>query len=471
MVEIEVTVADTTRIHGLMRRLRHLFDSEAVIYDPAGKRVQVRAEWESRTVVAVVEAVQAWMYESGAASATLAIGNRSFTLVSPDISRSDADSELGALALITGVVRSAHGAQDSVALLTRACESISHAFGFERAGIARSSSATGPAEVVASHGWPLGELTKFAGLPGVQSILRDAAETASVVVTETADGSSLGAVAVVPLMNADGCDGFLLADRGGGTLTLAASDRVLLSTLGTIISAFLEQTVAHDDLQLAGEFKSDFISLASHELRTPTAAVCGIATTLHQRGDTLTADQRRGLSQVLYEQGLRLHRLVDQLLDLSRLEGASLRISPSSLAVLERTQEIVHGIAGERRDEIEIRIDPALIMEADGVAFDRIVSNLIVNALRYGQTPIAVSASARDRHFRLTVEDSGPGVPEDLQPQLFERFTRGDNVTKSGAGLGLSIARSYAHAHGGELLYADATPHGARFELVVPIAP
>ena len=110
-------------------------------------------------------------------------------------------------------------------------------------------------------------------------------------------------------------------------------------------------------------------------------------------------------------------------------------------------------------------------MEADGVAFDRIVSNLLINALRYGGAPIAVSASARDRHFRLAVEDSGPGVPEDLQPQLFERFTRGDNVTKSGAGLGLSIARSYAHAHGGELLYANATPHGARFELVVPIAP
>jgi signal transduction histidine kinase len=471
MVEIEVAVPDSTHVHGLMRRLRHLFEPEAVIYDPTGKTVCVRAEWESRTVVAVVEAVRAWMSESRAASATLAIGNRSFTLVSPHIPRSDADGELRALALITGVVRSAHGARDSVAMLTRACENISDTFGFERAGIARGTPGNGATEVVASFGWPLGELTRFAGLPEVQSILRDAAESASVVVTESEDGSSLGALAVVPLMNADGCDGFLLAVCRGDAVALAASDRVLLSTLGTIIAAFLEQTVAHDDLELAGEFKSDFISLAAHELRTPTAAVCGIATTLHQRGDTLTAEQRRSLCQVLDEQGSRLHRLVDQLLDLSRLEGASLRISPSSLAVLERTEEIVRSVAGERWDEIEIRIDPALIMEGDGVAFDRIVSNLIVNALRYGGAPIAVSASARDRHFRLAVEDGGPGVPEDLQAQLFERFTRGDNVTKSGAGLGLSIARSYAHAHGGELLYADATPHGARFELVVPIAP
>jgi signal transduction histidine kinase len=117
----------------------------------------------------------------------------------------------------------------------------------------------------------------------------------------------------------------------------------------------------------------------------------------------------------------------------------------------------------------QLRIDPALHMEADAVAFDRIVSNLIANALRYGLAPIAVSASAHDRHFRLAVEDRGSGVPHELEPQLFDRFTRGENVSRSGAGLGLSIARSYAHAHGGELLYRNATPHGACFELVVPI--
>src|SRR5205085_5838663 len=156
---------------------------------------------------------------------------------------------------------------------------------------------------------------------------------------------------------------------------LDAHDRDLLTTLGTIISAVLVRIVALDDLVHVGEFKTDFISLASHELRTPTAAVCGIATTLHRRGDALTADQRRGLSEVLYEQGLRLHRLVDQLLDLSRLEAASVRIAPAPLAVRDRTEEIVRGVAAERAEEIEIRIDPALRMYADAVAFDRIVSN------------------------------------------------------------------------------------------------
>jgi signal transduction histidine kinase len=75
-----------------------------------------------------------------------------------------------------------------------------------------------------------------------------------------------------------------------------------------------------------------------------------------------------------------------------------------------------------------------------------------------------------DRHFRLAVEDRGPGVPRELEPELFDRFTRGDNKAESGTGLGLSIARAYAHAHGGELVYGSATPHGARFELVIPIS-
>src|SRR4051794_1735339 len=466
MVEIEVTVADGARVHGLMRRLRELFGPTAVAYDSTAKTVDVRAEWESRTVVAVVEAVRAWMDESGVASTSLAIGDQSFTLVSRDLSRSDADEQTRALALVAEVVRSAHGAEDTVTLLARACESISEAFEFPRVGIARTVGSAHEIEVVAAHAWALDELAAVAMLPEVRSIFRDAAGSAAVIVTDVAERS----VVVVPLMSADSCDGFFLADRGAAARTLEPSELVLLSALGTIVCAFLEKTVARDDLQLAGEFKTDFISLASHELRTPTAAVCGIAATLHERGDMLTAEQRRGLSEVLYDQGQRLHNLVDQLLDLSRLEAPAVRIAPTQLAVRERTEEVVRGVAAERAGEIEIRIDPALLMQADALAFDRIVSNLITNALRYGQRPIAVSASAQDRHFRLTVEDHGPGVPRELEPLLFERFTRGDNAAKSGAGLGLSIARAYAQAHGGELLYTNASPHGARFELVVPLA-
>src|SRR5947209_4409831 len=188
MVEIEVTVSDGLLVHGLMRRLRRLFDSSAVIFDPARKQVRVSAEWESRTVIAVVEAVQAWMDEGGAGSALLAIGNRSYRLVGPGHATpaSEVDPQVRALATISAVVRSAYGAQDSITLLTRICESISHAFGFERAGIARNVEGAGVTEAVAAYGWPLQELTGFAASAELQAILREAEDTAALVLTQTA---------------------------------------------------------------------------------------------------------------------------------------------------------------------------------------------------------------------------------------------------------------------------------------------
>ena len=97
---------------------------------------------------------------------------------------------------------------------------------------------------------------------------------------------------------------------------------------------------------------------------------------------------------------------------------------------------------------------------------DRVVSNLVANAVRYGAPPIRIVAHQRDRHLRVAVEDSGPGVPKDLEGRVFDRFARGGSG-KTGHGLGLAIARAYAQAHGGDLVY-DARPGGARFELLIP---
>jgi len=126
-------------------------------------------------------------------------------------------------------------------------------------------------------------------------------------------------------------------------------------------------------------------------------------------------------------------------------------------------------VAAARAEDIAILIEPDLSAAADPDAFDRIVSNLIANALTYGEQPITVSAAVQDRHFRLTVEDRGRGVPAEFAPRLFDRFTRADRSGAPGAGLGLSLAQAYARAHGGLLLYADADPHGASFQLVVPV--
>ena len=124
----------------------------------------------------------------------------------------------------------------------------------------------------------------------------------------------------------------------------------------------------------------------------------------------------------------------------------------------------------EHATAIDLDVPPDLEAVADADAFDRIVSNLLTNAFRYGEAPVVVKAELRDRHFRLAVEDRGHGVAPEFVPQMFECFTRSEGSTGSvrGAGLGLSIAQSYAHAHGGDLIYRPAEPCGAHFELVLP---
>jgi signal transduction histidine kinase len=114
---------------------------------------------------------------------------------------------------------------------------------------------------------------------------------------------------------------------------------------------------------------------------------------------------------------------------------------------------------------VEVDVAPDLAAVADPTVIDRVLSNLLINAVRHGKPPITVSAERRDRYVRIAVEDCGEGVPPELRPRLFERFARGDQA--GGSGLGLAIARAYARAHGGDLVY-DPRAHGARFELLLP---
>jgi signal transduction histidine kinase len=251
----------------------------------------------------------------------------------------------------------------------------------------------------------------------------------------------------------------------------------LLRTLGALTGLALDRARLYAQerdarlaLERADELKSNFIALAAHELRAPVTSINGVIQTLHARGDRLDEDQRVLLREMLRDQGRRLGTLVEQLLDLSRLDAEAISIDPEVLPVRKHVEELVHSTAGERADDVRVEVPDDLEAAVDPAAFDRIVSNLVANALRYGEPPVIVRAEQRDRHFRVTVEDRGPGVSAEFVPDLFERFTRSTRAKERGlgTGLGLAIARSYANAHSGELVYEPASPTGARFELVIP---
>lgn len=214
----------------------------------------------------------------------------------------------------------------------------------------------------------------------------------------------------------------------------------------------------------------EFVSIASHELRAPIAVVHGIAVTLDARVDELPEEQVHALLGQLVVQTDRLRDLADQLLDLSRIESGA-AVGPSELfEPRELLAELVSRIAGDRATDVRVLVEPGCTL-VDPVAFERVATNLILNALRYGAPPVEVRVEGDPR--RLIVEDRGPGVAPEFVPRLFERFSRSDESRRSaapGAGLGLSIASAYANALGGELSYEPAQPRGARFTLSLPAA-
>jgi signal transduction histidine kinase len=255
-----------------------------------------------------------------------------------------------------------------------------------------------------------------------------------------------------------------------GTLTprdFTEEDVELLELVADRVAQGLERALVHEELVHLEELQRRFVALASHELRTPATAVYGAAATLRHRRDILGPEVVDQLIDVLFLQSERLARLTEQLLDLSRLDASRVQIRVQPMDVRTQLEGLIRGLDGAH-PSVELAVPRQLTIQTDRDALDHIVTNLLTNAFRYGEGPVRVAAEAQDTHFRLAIEDDGPGVDPEFESRLFERFQRGDN-DKSGAGLGLSIARLYAHALGGELRYSRREPHGARFELVLPL--
>jgi signal transduction histidine kinase len=269
-------------------------------------------------------------------------------------------------------------------------------------------------------------------------------------------------VAVAALRGVETCLGFVAGEDG--TLDDEAVER--FDAFASLVAAFLEQALEQERLHRLGDLKSHFIALASHELRAPVSVIHGIGVTLNARREQLDLEEVARMHVILNEQTEHLAQLVNQLLDLSRLDANAIKLEKRDIRVRDRIDEVVRTVAPGA--PIEIDVPDALETCVDPAAFERIVSNLVTNAVRYGEPPIRIVAQQRDTHFRLAVEDHGDGVAKEFVPRLFERFTRSDGTKPEGSGLGLAIAQSYANAHGGELMYETAEPRGARFELVLP---
>jgi signal transduction histidine kinase len=253
-----------------------------------------------------------------------------------------------------------------------------------------------------------------------------------------------------------------------GSLTprmFGREDTELLLLVAERAAVAIERARLHREIVELDALKLNFVAVASHELRTPATTVYGILATLRGRGDDLAPETRHELEETLWDQALRLRRLIDQLLDLSRLDAQTLKVELKDVQLDALLRDVVKSVGASGETRLDTEED--LVVRADPVAVERVVSNLLSNAHRYGRQPVTVRARRSDTFIRIAVEDEGEGVPEEVRSRLFQRFERGV-VGEGGSGLGLTIARAYARAHGGDVVY-EPRPHGSRFEFFFPV--
>jgi two-component system sensor histidine kinase KdpD len=220
------------------------------------------------------------------------------------------------------------------------------------------------------------------------------------------------------------------------------------------------------------------LSSVSHDLRTPLASITGAASTLLENDERLDAGTRRDLLETLHEEADRLNRLVQNLLEMTRLESGAMQLHTEWHSV----EELVGAALGRfgkalARRPVTTRVPPELpLVPMDDVLIEQVLINLLDNALKYtpAESPIEVSAEDGGGAVLIEVADRGPGLPPGEERRIFEKFHRTEAApTVRGAGLGLAICRGIVQAHGGRI-WAENRPGGGvtvRFTLPVKEAP
>ena len=242
--------------------------------------------------------------------------------------------------------------------------------------------------------------------------------------------------------------------------TVRASARPLHGT-GTIV-------VLYDVTRMRAleSVRREFLSNAAHELRTPVTAISGYAETL--LGGSIDRETEKEFLSTIHRNAQRIAGLVSDLLVLDTLEGRAAlvgeRVAISLVQVVQDAARTTKGVTPTAQIDIDVAADVTVLGTRDGL--DHVVQNLIDNAVKYGGgTPVKVRSERADKRVRLSVTDSGPGIPKGQEDRIFERFYRidsGRSRDSGGSGLGLAIVRSQVEALGGRVWVEHADP-GARF--------
>lgn len=265
------------------------------------------------------------------------------------------------------------------------------------------------------------------------------------------------------------------SDPAGVVLRLATAFGVAL-VVGSLVEAgratkaYTSEKEETERLKEIDQMKTAFLAAVSHDLKNPLTAILGFSTTLERRLDRLPPERVLEFLGHITRSAHRLQKMVDDLLDMDRMERGILQpnLSPTDLPDLVRgiIEEI--DLAGHpitvTADDLTIEVDPPKV--------ERIVENLITNAIKYtpAGTPIEVRIEPDKDGAMIAVEDRGPGIPGHLKKRIFEAFQRGPDAPNKakGSGVGLSLVARFAELHGGRAWVEDRPGGGSSFRVYFP---
>lgn len=225
----------------------------------------------------------------------------------------------------------------------------------------------------------------------------------------------------------------------------------------------------------AEQVRNTLLSGVSHDLKTPLAAIAGASSSLLE-ATSLNDETRRQLLETVADEAARLNRLLENILQMSRLDAGAVKPNRQWHVLEEIVGSALHRTSRELQDRtVDVRLAADLpLLSVDGVLLEQILVNLLDNAARYTppQTAITIVAVVDGKWLRLSVSDNGPGFPPGTEERIFEKFYRASPKPDSGrgSGLGLAICRAIAQIHGGNIVAANLPGGGAEFVLRLPLA-
>ena len=205
----------------------------------------------------------------------------------------------------------------------------------------------------------------------------------------------------------------------------------------------------------------EILSVAAHELRTPATVIVGLAATLAANREQMSDQQVSEAIIRLDRQARRLVGLLQDLLDVSRMQTRRLEVALQPVDLAAATAAALNAAVPPAGKHVTVEVPDDLMVVADPAGIERVLVNLLTNAYRYGGEHVTIEAARARGSVHVVVSDDGTGVPEDLLPHLFKPFRAGPG----GTGLGLSIVLGLVESFGGSVSYQRAQPRGARFDI------